>query len=205
MWSFISKRGFVSSTKCLSTKNSTEVSSKLTQTVYISQLSYDVTKEDIQKLFERYGPIEEIHLPMTTGRKHIKGNGRLIFSDAKNARRAAVQMQSYVMKNMPIKLTLGTEFQQRRKSEYDVLMLKNLPYNITEEDLLKIFRSYQVLRIGLPKSPIKDQCLGYGYARFASLEAANKAIKELNNVEVHGRNIRIYYAEPKDHQYKFIV
>lgn len=171
----------------------------------MSQLPYQIKKEDLEKVFERYGPIKELHLPMTAGRTHAKGFGKIVFSDRKNAHRASVQMQGYVMDNMPMKLVLGTEMEAMKDRGYDVVMLKNLAYDVEEEEIMKVMRPYQALRIGLPRSPIKKECLGYGYVRFASVSAAEKALKELKNVSFRGRRVRMYFAEPKDHEYRFIV
>ena len=177
----------------------------LARVVYMSQLPYDVTKEQLSRAFERYGPIEELHLPTKTGQEHVKGYGRLVFADERNARRAAVQMQSYVLNNMPIKLTLGPELQKRQAKRYDVVILNNLPYDAAEEQLMKVLRPYQALRVGLPRSPVSQECLGYGYVRFASPEAAEKAIRELNSTAVGGRRLRLHLAELKEHHYRFIV
>lgn len=179
----------------------------LDNVVYMSQVSYDISRDQILDIFKRYGPISEVHLPMTKGKGHAKGYGRIVFDDKNNARRAAVQMQSYVINNMPIKLTLGTDLEKKKAitKSYDVVMIKNLAYDVEEEDIMKILRPYQALRIGLIRAPMKNICLGYGYVRFASSNAAIKALEELKNFSIKGRKVRMHMAEPKDHHYSFAV
>lgn len=177
----------------------------LDRVVYMSDLPYSVTKEDIEKMFERYGPIEELHIPKTAGKGHAKGYGRIVFANERNAKRASVQMQGYVIENRPIKLELGTKVLKKKENSYDVVMLKNLPYDVNEQEIMKILRPYQALRIGLPRSPIKSECLGYGFVRFASNNAAANAVGGLKNLNLNGRRIRISLAEPKDHHYQYIV
>lgn len=216
MWRNLARRYFTTSTECFNCANTTKLPkgvegasqkspSKLSQTIYFSQIPYDTKKEDIAKIFEGYGPIEDLHLPMTTGKEHVKGYGRIVLSDPKNTKRAVIQMQGYVLQNRKIKLTLGTEFIKKTKSKYDVVIIRNLPYNIIEEELMKILQPYQVLRVGLAKSPIRQECLGYGYARFASLEASGNALNQLKNLQIKGRKLRMSYAEPNEHGYKYIV
>lgn len=200
----VTQRLFSSGRRLLQ-KTGPETSPPLARVVYMSQLPYDVTKEQLSQAFERYGPIEELHLQMAADREHTKGHGRMVFADERNARRAAVQMQSYVLNNMPINLTLGSELQKRQSKRYDVVILKNLPYDAAEEQLMKVLRPYQALRVGLPRSPMSQECLGYGYVRFASPEAAEKAIRELNSSAFGGRRLRLHLAEPKEHHYRFIV
>lgn len=177
----------------------------LDKVVYMSDLPYSVTRETIEKVFERYGPIEELHIPKTAGKEHAKGYGRIVFADKQNARRASIQMQGYVIENRPIKLELGTEAKKKENMSYDVVMLNNLPYDADEEELMKILRPYQALRIGLPRSPIKKDCLGYGFVRFATTTAASNAISKLKNLKLNGRKVRLNLAEPRDHHYQHIV
>lgn len=178
---------------------------KLLRTVYMTQLPYEITKEELSEIFKRYGPLESIHIPKNKGKTHARGDGNIVFSDARNAYRASVQMQGYVLNNKPIKLLLGSSFQKKINEKYDVVMLKNLSYSTEELDIMEILRPYQVLRVGLARSPIKKECLGYGYARFANPDIAAKALDELKNVKVKGRKLRMHFAEKKAHDYKFIV
>lgn len=200
----VTQRLFSSGRRLLQ-KTGPETSPPLARVVYMSQLPYDVTKEQLSQAFERYGPIEELHLQMAADREHTKGHGRMVFADERNARRAAVQMQSYVLNNMPIKLTLGSEQRRRQATRYDVVMLRNLPHDALEDELMKVLRPYQALRVGLPRSPVTQEGLGYGYVRFGSAEAAERAVRELKGTSVGGRRLRLHVAEPKKHHYRFIV
>lgn len=173
--------------------------------VYLSQLPYDLKKEQLLDIFKRYGPIKEIHLPKKVDKDHIKGYGKILFEDEKNARRASIQMQGYVINNIPIKLRLGSQSIKRKELNYDVVILRNLSYESTEEEIMEILRPYQALRIGLSRSPVNNECLGHGYVRFASPDAAKKAVNELKNLVIRDRKIKIFIAEPKSHHYKFIV
>lgn len=170
----------------------------------MSQLPYGVTKEQLHGIFDCYNP-KEIHLPMTAGKEHAKGTGRLIFEDERMAKRARVQMQGYIIDNMPIQLLLDSELKERKEVPYDVVMIKNLPYDITEDEIFKVLQPYQILRVGLPREPIKRNCLGYGFVRFASPGAAENAIESLKNLKIKGRRVRLHMAEVKEHNYRYIV
>lgn len=200
------RRTFFTSRTLLSNLKKDKLNNEnLNKIVYLSQLPYDLKKEQLIDVFDKYGPIKEIDLPMNINKDHIKGYGKILFEDAKNARRASIQMQGYVINNIPIKLRLGCKYNKRKEINYDVVIIRNLAHDSTEEEIMKFFRSYQALRVGLPRSSIKNECLGYGYIRFSSPEASKKAVNELKNLVIKNRKIKIFIAEPKDHHYKFIV
>ncbi|GAB0098835.1 probable RNA-binding protein 19 [Sergentomyia squamirostris] len=47
--------------------------------IYFRNLTYSVTEEDLQKLFEKYGPVAEINLPVDAHSRQIKGFGTVTF------------------------------------------------------------------------------------------------------------------------------
>ncbi|XP_059617400.1 probable RNA-binding protein 19 [Phlebotomus argentipes] len=47
--------------------------------IYFRNLTYSVTEEDIQKLFETYGPVAEVNLPVDSHTRAIKGFGTVTF------------------------------------------------------------------------------------------------------------------------------
>ncbi|XP_055681247.1 probable RNA-binding protein 19 [Lutzomyia longipalpis] len=47
--------------------------------IYFRNLTYSVTEEDIQKLFEKYGPVAEVNLPVDANTRKIKGFGTVAF------------------------------------------------------------------------------------------------------------------------------
>ncbi|XP_075154380.1 putative RNA-binding protein 19 [Haematobia irritans] len=47
--------------------------------IFFRNLAYTVTEDDLQKLFEEYGPVAEIHLPVDSVTRQIKGFGTVTF------------------------------------------------------------------------------------------------------------------------------
>ncbi|XP_055709752.1 probable RNA-binding protein 19 [Phlebotomus papatasi] len=47
--------------------------------IFFRNLTYSVTEEDLQKLFETYGPVAEIDLPVDSNTRKIKGFGTVTF------------------------------------------------------------------------------------------------------------------------------
>ncbi len=77
----------------------------------------------------------------------------------------------------------------------------NLNYNISEEDLEKVFAEYgEVTSVKIIRDKYTDQSKGFGFIEMADDAAAQKAIDELNGTEVKGRELRVNQARPPREQ-----
>ncbi|KAJ7594058.1 hypothetical protein C8J56DRAFT_925911 [Mycena floridula] len=72
----------------------------------------------------------------------------------------------------------------------------NVPYNMGEEQLIEVFKSAgQVVGFRLVFDRDTGKPKGYGFCEFSDHETALSAVRNLNNVDVGGRNLRIDLAE----------
>ena len=75
----------------------------------------------------------------------------------------------------------------------------NLPFNLGEEDLKEIFEEYgAVSEAKIISDKFSGRSKGFGFVEMDSDEEANNAIKELNNAEVGGRNIKVNESKPRE-------
>lgn len=78
------------------------------------------------------------------------------------------------------------------------IFLGNLSYNVDEDDILGIFEEYgevKSAKIVMDRETGKSK--GFGFVEMLDDEAAKKAIKELHEGELEGRNIIVNEARPK--------
>lgn len=74
----------------------------------------------------------------------------------------------------------------------------NLNYRMTEETLQELFAKYgEVVSAKIIKDKYSGRSKGFGFVEMANKDDGEKAIKELNDSEVEGRNIRVNFARPK--------
>jgi RNA recognition motif-containing protein len=74
----------------------------------------------------------------------------------------------------------------------------NLPYNVVEEDLKEIFEEYgEVTSVKIISDKLSGRSKGFGFVEMDNSSEANKAIEELNNAELGGRNIKVNESRPK--------
>lgn len=191
--------------KTAAKKNFVKKEPQNSRTLLVNKLALNLKDEDLKKVFQSFGTIEKFSISIDTGTNRSKGHGEIVFSTALSAKRAFQQMQGYVMNDFPIRLLLKSDRKNHQRIQYDVLCIKNLPYDITESDIMSVFVRHQALRCGLIKAPVTHRSLGYGFVRFSSAEAAEKALNELKDLKIKGRKIKLSCAEPKQHNYEYIV
>ena len=74
----------------------------------------------------------------------------------------------------------------------------NLPFNLGEEDLKEIFEEYgEVTSAKIISDKFSGRSKGFGFVEMDGDDDANNAIKELNNAEVGGRNIKVNESKPR--------
>ncbi len=75
----------------------------------------------------------------------------------------------------------------------------NLPFNLGEEDLKEIFEEYgEVASAKIIADKFSGRSKGFGFVEMENDDEANNAIKELNNAEVSGRNIKVNESKPRE-------
>jgi len=85
------------------------------------------------------------------------------------------------------------------KKEQMNIYVGNLPFNLGEEDLKEIFEEYgEVASTKIISDKFSGRSKGFGFVEMENDEEANNAIKELNNAEVSGRNIKVNESKPRE-------
>jgi RNA recognition motif-containing protein len=87
------------------------------------------------------------------------------------------------------------------------VMVANLPYDLTEEKLLELFKDYQPSSAKIALRPIPRFMIkklqargearkgrGFGFVTLASEELQQKAVQEMNAKEIEGREIAVKVA-----------
>ena len=79
------------------------------------------------------------------------------------------------------------------------LYVGNLPYSVTQADLEELFGKIgQVESVAVITDKFSGQSKGFGFVEMATAEDASKAIEQLNETELKGRNIKVSEAKPRE-------
>jgi RNA recognition motif-containing protein len=79
------------------------------------------------------------------------------------------------------------------------IYVSNLSFNVQDEDLRGFFTPYgEVTSAKIINDKFTGKSRGFGFVEMADTAAAKKAIAELDNGIVDGRNIKVMEARPKE-------
>jgi RNA recognition motif-containing protein len=67
---------------------------------------------------------------------------------------------------------------------------------MSEEELKALFEGYSTEEIVLIKDKFSGRSKGFGFVTIADEEVAKKAMSEVNNKEIQGRQIKVSEAKP---------
>ena len=77
------------------------------------------------------------------------------------------------------------------------LFVGNLPWSVDDRKLKELFSSYgDVEEAVVIKDKFSKRSKGFGFVTFSEDEAADKAVEEMNNKSVDGREINFNEAKP---------
>jgi RNA recognition motif-containing protein len=81
------------------------------------------------------------------------------------------------------------------------IYVSNLSFNVQDEDLKAFFTPYgEVTSARVINDKATGQSRGFGFVEMSDDAAAQKAITELNDATVDGRNIKVTEARPKENK-----
>lgn len=168
--------------------------------IYVGNLPFDATADDLTDIFKQYGDVKEVFVPQNGE----TGTGRGF---------AFVTMMNEGDIEKSIESTNGMEFQGRnmvvnkplppgekapiRKNGRTKMYVGNLSFYTVAETLKEIFEEFgEVIDCYLPEDPSTGGSRGFGFVTMARDDAMT-AISELDGAEVDGRVIRVNEAKPK--------
>lgn len=183
--------------------------------VFVGNLSFSATDDDIKALVDSQlgasgdGPrIKDMSIPR--GKKSKQGMGFffLEFHTSDDAQLAVHQFNQIQFQDRIIIANLKSEDSSSSSTASSVKSLKklrvdkhciylaNLDFSLTEQDLIQMCNDILgdgdasknlVVSVELPISKVTSQVRGFAYIEFGDEQMVEKALAELNNVEVFGK------------------
>jgi len=79
------------------------------------------------------------------------------------------------------------------------LFVGNLPFQITEQDLIEFFSGVGVvLNAQVVFDKATGRSRGFGFVEYSNSEEAQKAVEEYNGKDLEGRPLTVNIARPRD-------
>jgi RNA recognition motif-containing protein len=148
-------------------------------TVFLNNLPYGVTEDDIRKLLSRYGEIQEIRI-IRNANGQCRGYAYAEFRTEEGAS-AAVSLGRAQLGGREI-LLKGAQSDQQEKN---VIYVANLPFSATEATVKTLFPGATSVRMPVDLS---GQSKGFAFIEFTSTSLAD-ALLAADPLEVEGRTL----------------
>lgn len=118
--------------------------------------------------------------------------GVVTFQDNAAAQAAVDELNGKAIDGKVVQVRLGEDQKPRSKKDNPpshTLYVANV-YGRTKEDLSREFERCEGV-----KKVRKDQYSAFGHVKFTDVEAATKALKEMDGAEIAGEKIELHFAE----------
>ncbi|KAJ5875202.1 uncharacterized protein N7473_012549 [Penicillium subrubescens] len=170
------------------------------ETVYIGNLFYDITAEDLRKHMEKYGTV--LNTMITHDNRGLsKGFGYVQFNTIEEATAAVEGMHSTILEGRHVVVHYArTHFNYKRASypPTETLFIGSLPLEMTDRDLQDLFHDVKnLIDVRIPVDRRSGMPRGFAHAEFLNTEAAMQAMEILAMKRPYGRKLGVSFAERK--------
>ena len=183
----------------------------LTSTLYVRNLNFSTTSEDLRDLFRPLNGFLSARVKTKSNTKKpgeilSMGFGFIEFKSKEDARSALRAINGYKLAGHELIIkeshkALDAAEERRREDVAKKLagrrtkiIIKNLPFEATTKDVRSLFGPYgQLKSVRVPKK-FDSSSRGFAFANFVTSKEAENAIKALEGVHLLGRRLNLDFA-----------
>ncbi|EPS31529.1 hypothetical protein PDE_06484 [Penicillium oxalicum 114-2] len=182
------------------TENAHKVKIPPNETVYIGNLFYDITAEDLRKHMEKFGTV--LHTMIVHDNRGLsKGFGYVQFNTIEEATAAVEGMHSTIMEGRQVVAHYARSHFNYQRASYpptETLFIGSLPLEMTDRDLQDLFYDVKNLTdVRIPVDRRSGMPRGFAHVEFIDTEAAMQAMEILARKRPYGRKLVVTFAERK--------
>lgn len=178
------------------------------RTVYLQGLPFKSNEAEVRKFFKDTGEIVSIRLPKWHDSGNLKGYGHVEFRKAEDAAKALEKSGEYIQdryvtidRPMTPRVLQQAEAVENKTQEQvekppgcKTVHIKNLPYELTEDELKTAFMVYgPIVNIRLPVWQHTNNLKGFGYVEYKREDSAEIAVKKSGTLLIKDRRCMVDY------------
>ncbi|KAF7854723.1 hypothetical protein EAF04_010292 [Stromatinia cepivora] len=164
--------------------------------IYIGNLLFDITEEDLKKEFEHFGTITDIRVTRDA-RGLSKGFAYIDFADVQSATAAIEDKNQTIFEGRRLVVNYVNQTPKIRDQNppSKCLFIGNLAFEMSDADLNSLFREVRnVIDVRVAIDRRTGQPRGFAHADFVDVDSAMKALEQLQGKEVFNRRLRVDYS-----------
>ena len=199
-------------------ENEDDITNVDRMTIYVKNLNFDTTVEDLQKHFEQIGTVEKCHISLKIqGSKQVSmGYGFVEYRYSKHGEESLKRLQFSELDNHKLELERSDKKLTRDKAEFvrksaknqententTKIMVRNIPFSVQQYEIEQLFSQFGELKsVKLPRKNnatlgSSGQHKGFGFVDFLSKANAIQAFETLKvSTRMAGRRLVLEWAE----------
>ncbi|KAF2132956.1 RNA-binding domain-containing protein [Dothidotthia symphoricarpi CBS 119687] len=172
--------------------------------LYIGNLYYEVTTDQLKRVFSRFGEIESVKL-VYDNRGLSRGFGYVEFKSVADAQTAVdnLDMQVFEGRNLVVQFhrpktnskTLGASGSYESNPPSKTLFIGNMSFEMSDKDLNDLFRDIRnVMDVRVAIDRRTGQPRGFAHADFIDVASATQAREVLKEKTIYGRQLRVDFS-----------
>jgi len=169
-----------------------------TASLYVGDLEPNVTESILFEIFKKVGPVASIRVCRDSGTRRSLGYAYVNFHRIEDAERALDTLNyTPITGGKPCRIMWSQRDPSLRKSGQGNIYIKNLDPSIQSQDLYDNFSQFGTILSCKVELDENSKSKGFGYVHFEEVEAANKAISQINGIELEGKKVQVMPFQTK--------
>ncbi|KAI9374395.1 hypothetical protein BJX61DRAFT_307736 [Aspergillus egyptiacus] len=169
-------------------------------TIFIGNLFYDVTAEDLKAQMSKYGTVEEVNV-LYDSRGISKGFAYVQFDSPSAARRAiaAMHMRIYEGRRVTVYYAYASLKKSTRQGKpTNTVYVGNMPFQITDAELTEFISDIvNVVDVRVSVDRQTGQFRGYVHVEFLDVQSAMAGFEKMAKKVLHGRKLTVEWSYTK--------
>lgn len=173
-------------------------SEKQKRKLFIGNVSYDTTTEDLESYFEKYGEIDDC-VVMKNPNGTSRGFGFVTYSLVEELDECQRNRPHVINgRTLDCKRANAKDGERDNENSVDRLFVGGLfGLNVTDEDLKEYFLKYgNIVSVDFEKFKQNDKERNFAFVQFEDYDAVDKAVF-VNDHSINGRKVHVAKAQPK--------
>jgi nucleolin len=170
--------------------------------LFVRNLSWSVTENDLYDLFREVGEVLSVKIPTRREDGKPRGFAFVEMSSQEIGKKAIQRLNSAMLYNRELVVDFQDESRGGGNSSSGPvknakLFVRNINYSVSEQALQNLFQQAgTVYSVKIATDRESGESKGFGFIEMSSAEEAQNAINTLNNTYLEGKEIIIDFQDP---------
>jgi polyadenylate-binding protein len=165
--------------------------------LYVGDLSVDVTEAMLFEIFNAVGPVHSIRVCRDSLTRRSLGYAYVNFHSVVDAERALHTLNTSLIMHRPCRIMWSQRDPSVRKTGVGNIFIKNLDTSIGHKELYDRFSEFGSILSCKVAQNENGGSKGYGFVHYESEKAAQAAIDGVNNTKLGGKEVYVGFFIPR--------